>query len=172
MAQTYTLSAAGVTLAANKVILGAFNGTGSGRILRIYRVWALNNQVTAVAGVVNTIELRRITTGSGGVAITPLKHDSTNESFPAQIVVSTNMSATQTDLMARAFWSSDEPAAGAITNDELQTMPAMNLIWDVSYNDSNIEPMVCREGFGLALVNITSTVGIADVFFEVTLASV
>lgn len=171
MAQTYTLAATGITLAANKVILGAFNGAGSGRILRIYRVWVLNNQVAAVTGVVNTVQFLRTTTGSGGTAITPLKHDSSSENFPAQIVVSSNQSSTQTDLIARLFWSSDEPAAGTLTNDELQTMPAMNLIFDVGYNDSNIEPIVCREGFGVALVNITSTVGVVDVFMEVTLAS-
>lgn len=171
MAQTYTLSATGITLAANKALLGVFNGSGSGRIVRVYRVWCLNNQVTAVTGVSGVLELRRITTGSGGTAITPVKHDSNNESFPAQVVSASNMSVTTSSLMIRSFWSSDEPQAGVISLDEIQTIPAMNLIWDVGYSGTNVEPIVLREGFGLALMNITSTVGIADVFFEVTMES-
>ncbi len=171
MAQTYTLSATGITLAANKCILGVFNGSGSGRIVRVYRVWCLNNQVAAVTGVVNTIELRRTSTGSGGTAITPVKHDSSSENFPAQVVVSSNQSVTTSSLFIRQFWSSDEPAAGTISTDEILTIPAMGLIWDVAYNDSNVQPLVCREGEGAALMNITSTVGIMDVFMEVTLES-
>lgn len=171
MAQTYTLSATGVTLAANKALLGVYNGSGSGRIVRVYRVWCLNNQVTAVTGVVGVLELRRITTGSGGTAITPVKHDSNNESFPAQVVVSSNMSVTTSSLMLRSFWSSDEPQAGVISIDEMQTVPAMNLLWDTAYSGTNVEPIVLREGYGLALMNITSAVGIADVFFEVTMES-
>lgn len=171
MAQTYTLSATGIALAANKTLLGIFNGSGSGRVVRVYRIWCLNNQVTAVAGVVGMLELRRITTGSGGTAITPVKHDSNNESFPAQIVASSNMSVTNENLMIRSFWSSDEPAAGTISIDEIQTIPAMNLIWDVAYSGTNVEPITLREGYGLALINITSTVGIADVFFEITMES-
>lgn len=169
MAQTYTLSATGITLAANKAILGVFNGSGSGRVVRVYRVWVLNNQVTAVTGVVGVLELRIITTGSGGTAVSPVKHDSNNESFPAQIVAASNMSVTTENLIIRSFWSSDEPQAGTISVDEIQTVPAMNLVFDTAYSGTNIEPIVLRENYGLALMNITSTVGIADVFFEVTM---
>lgn len=171
MAQTYTLSATGITLAANKCILGVFNGSGSGRIIRVYRVWAANNQVTAVTGVVGTIELRRTSTGSGGTAINPVKHDSNNENFPAQIVASSAQSVTTSSLFLRTFWSSDEPAAVTISLDEIMTIPAFTKIWDVSYSDTNIQPIVCRENEGLALMNITSTVGIADVFMELTMES-
>lgn len=171
MAQTYTLSATGITLAANKALLGVFNGSGSGRVVRVYRVWVLNNQVTAVTGVVGVLELRRITTGSGGTAISPVQHDSNNESFPAQIVAASNMSVTTGDLIIRSFWSSDEPQAGTISIDEIQTVPAMNLVFDTAYSGTNVEPIVLREGYGLALMNITSTVGIADVFFEITMES-
>jgi hypothetical protein len=171
MAQTYTIPALGISILAGKSLVGLYNGTGSGRIVRLYRAWVLNNQVAAVAGTISRLELRIITTGSGGTAITPVKHDSLNENFPAQIVTSTNMSYTNSDLVLRTLWSSDEPAQATSSADELETIPALNIIWDVEYHQSTVEPIVCREGYGVSLNNIDATTGIVDVFFEVTLAS-
>ena len=171
MAQTYTLAAYDVTFAQNKCLLGFYNGSGSGRIVRVYRVIILNNQITAVTGSITNLELRRITAGSGGTTITPFKHDSTNESFPAQVAVATNMTITPSDLYTRVLWSTDEPAINALTIDEMETSPTLSTIWDSAYADSNTEPIVCREGYGVALMNIGATSGLCDVFFEVTLAS-
>ena len=172
MPQIYTLSAVGVTLPANKVLLGFFNGVGSGRIVRLYRVWVLNNQTVAIAGALTTLELRRTTTGSGGTAITPVKHDSQSESFPAELVTSSNMSVTTTSLLMKSIWSADEPAQGTISIDELQTIPSLNMIFDTSYTDANVEPIVCREGYGVCLLTtVANATAIADVFMEVSLAS-
>lgn len=172
MANTYTIAATGVSFAANKSMIGLFNGSGSGQIFRVYRIWILNNQTTAVTGVLTNLELRRITAGSGGNAITPVKHDSTNPSFPAQAIVGSAMTVTTSDLFRRVVWSTDEPVANATaTIDELQTIPALSTIWDAGYADANIEPIVIREGYGLSVQNIGATVGVADLFFEVTMAS-
>lgn len=172
MPQIYTISAVGVTLPAGKVLLGFFNGTGSGRIVRLYRAWVLNNQTVAVTGALTTFELRRITTGSGGTAIAPVKHDSSSESFPAEIVTSTNMSVTTSDLLLRTVWSADEPAQGTITIDELMTIPSLGQLVDMSYTDTNVQPFVCREGEGICLLTtVANNTAIADVFFEVSLAT-
>ena len=173
MAQTYTLAAPGVSFALNKCMLGIFNGTGSGRIVRLYRVWVLNNGVAAVTGVLTNMELRRSTSGSGGVSITPTKHDTANETFPAQVEVASNQTVVSSDVFRRIVWSNDEATANvAATIDELETLPPLNLIWDVGYGDSNIEPIVCREGQGVCLINTGNTaVGSVDVFFEVTLTT-
>ena len=171
MAQTYTISSFGTTFAANKCMLGIYNGSGSGRVVRVYRIVMLNNQITAVTGAVTNLEIRRTSAGSGGTDITPFKHDSTNESFPSQIIVSTNMTITATDVLTKVIWSTDEPAINSLTIDEFETLPAFSTIWDSGYGDSNTEPIVLREGYGVALVNIGATTGIADVFFYVTLES-
>lgn len=136
MAATYTIAATGVSFAANKSMVGIFNGSGSGQIFRVYRIWALNNQITAVTGVMTNIEIRRISAGSGGNAITPLKHDSTNSSFPAQVIVASAMTVTDTDLFRRIVWSTDEPVANATaTLDELQTIPALLFVSTIgAYN--------------------------------------
>lgn len=171
MAQTYTVFGNQISFAQNKCLVGIYNGSGSGRIVRVYRALVLNNQVTAVTGAITNLELRRISAGSGGTDITPFKHDSNNESFPAQIVVSTNMSVTPTDLYTRVLWSTDEPAINSLTIDEFETLPALNTIWDAAYADSNMEPIVLREGYGVAIMNIGASTGICDVSLEVTLAS-
>jgi hypothetical protein len=49
MADTFTAAATGATFASNKSMLGLFNGAGSGRVLRVYRIWCLNNQTSAVS---------------------------------------------------------------------------------------------------------------------------
>lgn len=171
MAQTYTISSFSTTFAANKCMLGIYNGSGSGRVVRVYKIIMLNNQITAVTGAVTNLELRTITAGSGGTDIVPFKHDSTNESFPSQIIVSTNTTVTPSSVLSRVIWSTDEPAINSLTIDEFETLPAFSTIWDSGYADTNSEPIVLREGYGVGLINIGATTGIADIFFLVTLES-
>lgn len=173
MAQTYTIAAPGIAPAANKSMIAVFNGSGSGRIVRLYRAWLLNNGTTSVTGVVSLMTLSRITAGSGGNAITPTKHDSGNENFPAQIVVANNMTVTTSDIFRRWIWSYDEATANtAATLDEFETLLPLTTVWDVGYGETNIEPLTCRETYGVSIQNVTNTtVGTVDLFMEVTLAS-
>ena len=85
MAQTYTAAGIGVAFGNNKSMLGIFNGVGSGRVVRVYRVWVLNNQTAAVTGVLTTWTLRKTSAQSAGTAITPTKHDTASETAPAQV---------------------------------------------------------------------------------------
>ena len=169
MANTYTIAATGVSFAANKSMIGIFNGSGSGQVIRVYRIWLLNNQTVAVTGVMTNIELRRLTAGSGGNAITPTKHATANPSLPAQIITASAMTVTESDLLRRFIWSTDEPVANATaTIDELETLPVFGTIWDAGYADANVEPLVLREGQGISVKNIGATVGIVDAFIEFT----
>lgn len=173
MAQTYTAGAVGATFGNNKSMLGIFNGSGSGRIIRVYRVWVLNNQTAGVTGVLTTWTMRRTTAQSGGTAITPTKHDTNSESMPAQVLIATGPTATlSSDVALRSWmWSNDEPAVSSATSDEFETLVPLNCVWD-STGDSNIEPLVLREGQGVSIHHSGSTtVGLCDVYVEYTLAS-
>jgi GrpB-like predicted nucleotidyltransferase (UPF0157 family) len=173
MAQTYSAAAIGVAFGNNKSMLAVFNGVGSGRIIRVYRVWVLNNQTAGVTGVLTTWELKRSSAQSAGTAITPTKHDTASESMPAQVAVATGGTVTQTGDVAlrRWMWSNDEPAASSASSDELECLVPLNCVWD-STGDSNIEPITLREGQGLDVRHSGSTaVGIVDVFVEFTLAA-
>lgn len=85
----------------------------------------------------------------------------------------TNLTITATDLLRRIIWSNDEPTANvAATLDELETLVPLCCIFEAGYNDPNVEPIVLREGYGLAIVNVGNTaVGVCDCFIECTLAA-
>lgn len=175
MAQTYTAAAIGVSFASNKSMLGLFNGVGSGRVLRVYRVWMLNNQTAAVTGVLTTMELRRLSAQSAGTAIVPTKHDTASETPPGAILCAHAPTFTLDVAWPLAFrkwmWSNDEPAASTATNDETECIVPLSCVWD-STGDANIEPIVLREGQGLSVHHTgTTAVGVADVFVEFTIAN-
>jgi hypothetical protein len=173
MAQTYRAVAVGVTFASNKSMLTVFNGSGSGRVIRVKRIWQLNNQTSGVTGVITTMEVRRISASSGGTAVTPVKHDSNSEAMPAQVACATGPTDTLTGdaALMRYMWSNDEPAASSLTSDETETIPAFALVFDAT-GDTDLEPLVLRAGEGVCLRHTGSTtVGICDVIIEFTMAA-
>lgn len=175
MAATYTAVATGVTFSTTgKVLLQIFNASGSGVILKVYRIWLLNTQTAAVTGVLPPIELRRITaisTTGSPTTVTPSKHDTNSATLPAQVTVNYgNTSVTSTDVFRALIRSSDEPAVGTFSIDELSAIVPFNAIWDSGYGSTNIEPLVCREGQGIIVYNvgIASAAGFYDIIAEFT----
>lgn len=170
MAATFTLAGIGVTFANAKHMLSLFNGAGSGRVLRVYRVWMLNNQTAAITGVLTTMALRKTSAQSGGTAISPVKHDSASSNLAAQILAAAGATVTNTaDVQLRTWmWSNDEPSASSSTNDEMECLVPLNCIFDAT-GDSNIEPLVLRPGEGATIQHSgSSAVGLADLFIEFT----
>lgn len=170
MAATHTLAGVGVTFANGKHMLSLFNGAGSGRVLRVYRAWMLNNQTAAVTGVLTTMALRKTSAQSGGTAISPVKHDSASASLVAQVLAAAGATVTNTaDVQFRTWmWSNDEPSASTATNDEMECLIPLNCIFDAT-GDSNIEPITLRPGEGVTMQHSgTSAVGVADLFIEFT----
>jgi hypothetical protein len=181
MANIYTIASPGTAFVQDKCMIGIYNGAGSGKVVRVYRIYQLNAQTAAITGTNNIMELWRFSSGSGGLAVQIVKHDSQSVSPPSQIIASTGMSYTNNDLFRRYFWSSDEPVATDVTTiDEIQVIPWFGCIYDysTSYINSTIEPIVLREGYGIGLVHkgaytsagvITTPVGSCDVFIEFTI---
>ena len=170
MAATYRGVIIGTAFAANKSMITLFNGSGSGRILRVKRIWMLNNQTTSITGVLTTLEIRRISASTGGTAGTVVKHDSQSETLPGQVVVVTGSTDTLTGdpPLMRFMWSNDEPATGSLTIDEIEIVPAFACIFDVT-GDQDIEPLVLRESEGVCVRHVGSTtVGVADLVIEFT----
>jgi hypothetical protein len=170
MAKTYTASAIGIAFASNKSLLGLFNAHAS-RKARIYRVWQLNNQTTGVTGVLTSCALRKISALSGGVAITPVQHNSGNTTVDlTSITCNTGGTFTNTaDSQLRVWmWSGDEPAVSSATSDEFECIIPLMCLWD-STGDSNIEPLTLNttEGFHV-LQPGANAVGVSDIFMEFT----
>ena len=171
MAATYTASFLGVTFGNNKSMAGLFNGVGSGVILRVKRVWILNNQTAGVTGVLTTFSLRRSTAQSSGTSVTPVKHDTAFASLPVKALCAHGATVTSAtaDTFRNWVWSNDEPAVSSATSDEFECLVPLNCIWDTATGDADIEPIVLREGFGIDVRHSgSSAVGIADIFVEFT----
>lgn len=170
MASTFTAAGIGVTFGNTKHMLSLFNGAGSGRVLRVYRAWVLNNQTAGVTGVLTSFAMRRTSAQSGGTAVAPTKHDSASSSLPAQVLCAAGATVTNTgDNQLRTWmWSNDEPAVSSATSDELECLIPLNCVWD-STGDANIEPITLRPGEGITLQHTgSSTVGLCDLFLEFT----
>lgn len=171
MAATFTALFSGVAFGNNKSMAGLFNGSGSGRVLRVKRVWCLNNQTSAVTGVLTTFELRRSTAQSSGTSVTPVKHDTNSSTLPAQVLCAHGATVTSaaSDAVRKFVWSNDEPAASAGTSDEFECLVPLNCIWDAATGDADLEPLVLREGQGLDVRHTgSSAVGVVDIIVEFT----
>jgi hypothetical protein len=170
MAKTYTASALGIAFASNKSMLGIINAHAT-RKVRLYRAWALNNQTTAVTGVLTTLLLRKISALSAGVAVAPAPHDTGNvtaDLTSVTCVTGGTFTNTADNAFRQVMWSGDEPSVSSATSDELQCIWPLMCFWD-STGDTNIEPFVCNTNEGIHLVQPgVNAVGVVDVFFEFT----
>lgn len=175
MAATFTLYATNIAWtnsATNKITL--FNGAGSGVVLRIYRMWVVNAQTAAATGVLSTFDIRRVTAASALTTtnFTAVKHDTASSNLPAQVIFGSGGTITQTDILRRISYNSDEPAVGtaAVIEDYWSFWPMAN-IWDAGYGDNGvgIEPLTAREGQGFTIfAQAYSNAAAADFCFEFT----
>jgi hypothetical protein len=171
MAATFTVAHLGVTFGNNKSMAALFNGVGSGVVLRVKRVWVLNNQTSGVTGVLTTFSMRRSTAQSAGTSVTPVKHDTASATLPAQVLSANGATVTSAtaDTLRNWMWSNDEPAASSGTSDEFECLVPLNCVWDAATGDADLEPLVLREGFGVDIRHSgSSAVGVADIYIEFT----
>ena len=159
MANTWTARTAGtVAFASNKSMIAVVNLASSGVVVRVYRIWALNNQTAVVTGVSTPIQVQRVTTaqtteaGITGTVITPVAHDTNNTALTNKVAcytnATTNMSTT-TSIYRQVILTADEPATTVFTPDEWWEFPMICEIFNAGYKDSNLEPIVLRPGEGL-----------------------
>ena len=174
MAATYRAIATGVTWSTTtKCMLKLFNASGSGVVLRVYRVWVLNNQTANVTGVIPIVQLVRTSTvGTGGTTVTPIKHDTGSSALPAQVTSSyaDTSIGTINATLRRSIFSSDEPSAGTMTIDEVESVVPLSVFWDTGYIDTGVEPIVLREEYGVMVytAGVTSAAGNVDIIIEFT----
>ena len=168
MVATYRCVSTQTDFAANKCMISVFNENASTNIIRVYRIWALNNQIAAVPGVITNLEIRKLSAASGGTTLNITKHN-TSSSTLSNITCATNATVTTTDLYKRIIWSTDEPASAG-TIDELQTLFPLALIWNQGYADSTTEPLTLRANQGVGIINTGAIAGRADFIIEFTVA--
>lgn len=156
---TYSLQATSLTNANDKNLLAINNATGSGKLIKIYRIWVINNGTGAVSGGVTGILLGRMAAvSSGGTATNFIPHSSAVTASAATpftgisaVTGATTITGTIATELRRVFKASDEIAASGATMEEIQMIPQWAAIWDTGYADANVEPLVLRENQGILI---------------------
>jgi hypothetical protein len=169
MAATWRATSGGVAFAATKDMINVMNGASATRVIRVFRAYQFNNGVTAVTGVLTTMQIRRLTAASAGSAVTPVKHDTSSPALDVNTTAGTGQTTTGTDIFRRFLWSNDEPTVSSNTQDEWELLVPFAEVWNAGYGDTNIEPIVCRAGFGFQVFHSGVTiVGTNDFEIEFT----
>lgn len=173
MADTWRSTAQAIAFATNKDMLDVLNGSGSGRVVRVYRAYHFNNYAAAVAGILFAMTLRRTTNATSGTTVTPITHDTSNTTLAAQITSGHNRTLTlaSPSILRTYNWVNEEPVVAGTTQANWLTLIPFCEVWNAGYADSNVQPVTLREGEGFAFYSGTVTVGSNDFEIEFTNAA-
>lgn len=174
MAGTWCLSCRAINFNTSKHLLSLENPSGSGKIAKIYKIYAQNTAGIALTGAALQLEMRKLvtlTSVSGGVAIAPQPYKADNVAL-GTVTGYTNRTYTTigtNSIMRRIPWSSDEATQTTASTDELELFIPYNVWWDSSYNDTNCQPIVVRANEAFTIQQLTtSTVGFIDISMVIT----
>lgn len=155
----YTGLAAG---AANQRLIDLFNASGSGKLVKVKKLFMQCNQA-AITGVGLQYDvIRTSAVGTGGTALTGRAADTTNTAIPAQITArrSATGGATESHILFPLGVDPEETRPGAAIMGMINWMPEA----------PNIQELVLREGEGILVKQITSnTAGIMGCVLVVTI---
>lgn len=149
---SYIALADAVTFAANKQKFSLLNGAGSGVVLNVQKLFLIDTQLATATGVMVREDVKRISTLSGGTAITPQTVDSDNPSLPAEVIAATNGTVTEGALLFPLTFNNDEVGA-TMGFPTAQLLAGLN--WIPEGNE--IQSLRLREGEGFTIKQITST---------------
>lgn len=160
MAATYRVQANNIIYGNGKSLLALWNGAGSTDILKVNRIYFLNNQVGVAAGtgILVTLHLTMITAYTGSARVFPTKLKTASSNLNSNVVASTGATVTEaSQVLRRVVWSGDEPSTSELTTDTLQLIPNLNIIWDSGYVDTNTEPLTLNASQGVHVKCNTNT---------------
>lgn len=173
MAETWVVRSDETTWSVNKSMLGLFNGGGSSKVVRVYRIWFANAQPTAVTGGWQEVELWTVSNLviGGGASLTPVPYDPSNSALDAAIVAYTGGTATDDTLFRKIMRDTDEVAVGGQKFACWMAMVPLSLAWDAGYSSTEVKPLVLRPGEGIHMKAISAiSTGISDIAIEFTQA--
>lgn len=151
---TYYAVADAVAFAANKHMISLYNAAGSGKLVVLKKLYLINVQLTAVTGVAVRQDFKRFSAvHTGGTAVTPTACDTSNAALPAGVTVKTGATVTDLSLLFPLAFSNDEIGA-------TQAFPSAQLQAGINWlpEGSEVQEVRLREGEGVTVKNITSTV--------------
>jgi hypothetical protein len=153
------------TFAATRSALAIFNG--GARVLRAYRYCIFNTQTGAITAALTTMQIRRLTALTAGSAVTPVKHDTGSSALDTVTVGGNNSTLTPTDIFRKFMWLLEEATTTGVTQANWEVVIPVGEVYFPTGGDANLEPIVCRNGFGTDIYNSgAGAVGVME--FEIT----
>lgn len=153
------------TFVATRSALGIYNGGSN--VLRAYRFVILNTQTGAVTAALTTMQIRRLTALTAGTSVTPVKHDTNSSALDTVTCGGNNSTITATDIFRKFMWLLEEATTTGTTQANWQVLIPVGIVFFPTGGDSNLEPIVCRNGYGCDIYNSGSgAVSVQE--FEIT----
>jgi hypothetical protein len=178
---SYTLYSGAVANTNDRNLLAISNATGSGKLIKIYRIWCWNHTTAVTGGVSGLLLGRAAAAVTLGTALNFLSHSSavaapTATPFTgcsAWVHGGTAITATMGTEFRRVFKPTEEVTASNATWATIGNVWPWSVIWDTGYADSNVEPFVLRENQAFLIRADSSPANAAGSFlFQVELAIV
>lgn len=148
--------------AQNEIVIDLFNGAGSGKTVRVKRLF-LQHNMAAITGVGHLFDVDLTSAvGTGGTAVTGRPADPANAAIPAQI----------TCRHAATGGATKDFTLFGVAVDPEETRPGAALMAMINWvpEGPSIQEIVLPEGDGVRMIQITaSTVGVWGVLLVVTL---
>lgn len=145
-----------VAPAANKHLLSIYNAAGSGKVVKVRKVFLTPLLGGTLTGVACRVDLRRFQDGAhtAGTDLVAVAADTANTALPAQITAKTGGTITETNaktLFPFTFTNDEVGATQAFPSSLI--LQATNLIPE----GREIQEVTIREGFGLTVKFITAS---------------
>jgi len=139
---------------ANKSHADLWNPSGSGRVIRVYKIYALNNyRATGINAGMNLYHIARITALTvAGTVVTPVRADTSLENWAATSCTAHYASTvTEGAVFRRFIRSSDDVGMRTVTQfNYWGSIHEMAKVWDTGCNDDAVlQPIVIREDSGI-----------------------
>lgn len=162
MGATYILHQSAIANAAGKNYISIYNGAGSGKTIRIWRLWVSNAQTGTVTGGVSVADIGGFSgayTGGTAIISSAVSMDSTNAAIPAAIVASTGSTAiTINRLLRRVAFLTDEFVVSDATSDMLNVGPVLSEYLNVGCQETDVQPFILAEGEGFTFKHINTAI--------------
>ena len=162
MGATYILHQSAIANAANKNYISIYNGVGSGKTIRIWRLWVSNAQTGVVTGGIAVADFGGFTgayTGGTEIISSAVSMDSNNAAIPAAIVASTNSTGITIDrLIRRIALITDEFGVSDATSDMLNVVPGLSEYLNAGCQEADVQPFILAEGEGFTFKHINTAI--------------
>lgn len=148
---TWTAIADAVVPANPKNHISIFNGSGSGKIIKVRKLYCINIATGTTAGVLIRVDLRRTTAQSAGTTLTPVAHDTNNAAIPAQVLIATGATTTNGAIIIPTI---------ILTEEYLATQPLQSSMFaqfqNIVLEGMEVQELTLREGQGVTASQTTA----------------